>query len=64
MLKRVLHRSHTSGRADDNEADFVRRYQRFMDKAQAVMDFYRGAGILTEVRRYPFSHYYPDLFSH
>jgi adenylate kinase family enzyme len=52
MLTRVLRRGHTSGRADDNELDFKKRYRRFMDKAEVVLDFYRGAGMLTEVGRY------------
>lgn len=55
MQTRMLHLNRTSVRFDDNETAFKKRYERFMAKAEVVLDFYRGAGMLVEVRTIPFT---------
>ena len=54
MLSRVLGRGKTSGRIDDNEATFRKRFQRFTEDSIPVLDYFRGKGKMIEVRE-PFS---------
>ena len=49
MLQRLLRRAETSGRVDDNEETFKKRYEGFLDDSVPVLDFFQSEGKLVEV---------------
>ena len=40
LVKRLLHRAETSGRADDNEETIKKRLVTFNEKSKPVLDYY------------------------
>lgn len=49
MLQRVLNRGRTSGRIDDNEEAFWRRWNGYLDDTLPVLEYLRGKGEVVEV---------------
>lgn len=49
MLKRLLKRGETSGRADDNEQSIKKRFRTFVDTSMPVVESYRKQGKVVEV---------------
>ena len=49
MLARVLNRAKTSGRVDDTEAIFEKRYQGFLDESREIIRFSEQKQIIFEV---------------
>lgn len=49
MLRRLLHRGETSGRADDNVDSIKKRFRTFVDTSMPVVDYYRQRGKVVEV---------------
>lgn len=49
LLARVLNRSKTSGRVDDTEAIFVKRYQGFLDESEEIIRYFAQEGKLVKV---------------
>ena len=49
LVKRLLNRGLTSGRADDNEETIQRRIQVYHSKTAPVKDFYKQEGLSTDI---------------
>ena len=49
LLDRVLKRAETSGRVDDNDDTFDKRYQGFLDESPAIIRSSKQKKILREV---------------
>jgi adenylate kinase len=49
IVRRLLHRAETEGRADDTEAVIRRRQEVYRDQTAPLIDVYRGRGLLIEV---------------
>lgn len=49
MLKRILKRAEYSGRSDDNEVAFNKRYQTFLDLTIPMIDFYGNKNQLLRI---------------
>ena len=50
MKKRIMKRSETSGRADDNEETIGKRLKTFTNQTMPVLEYYKGMKKLQEVR--------------
>ncbi len=49
MLKRLLNRGKTSGRADDNEESIKKRFRTFVDTSMPVVDYFEKQGKVVRV---------------
>ena len=49
LLARVLKRAKTSGRVDDTEDIFGKRYQGFLDESKDIIHFSKQKGMLFQV---------------
>lgn len=49
MVKRLLKRAETSGRADDNEETIKKRLKTFHDLTQPTVDYYKAQNKVKEV---------------
>lgn len=49
MVRRILKRGETSGRADDNEEVIRKRLRTFLEKTMPVVDDYRKRGLVQEI---------------
>jgi adenylate kinase len=49
LVKRLLHRARTEGRADDTEDVIRRRQELYTEQTEPLIDVYRGRGILVEI---------------
>ena len=49
MVKRLLKRGETSGRADDNEETIKKRLDLYYQATEPVIAFYEGRGIVRKV---------------
>ena len=51
LLARVLNRSKTSGRVDDTEAIFDKRYQGFLDESKEIIRYFEQEEKLIKVTK-------------
>lgn len=49
MLKRLLHRGETSGRADDNIESIKKRFKTFVETSMPVVDEFESQGRVVKV---------------
>ena len=49
LLARVLNRAKTSGRVDDTEAIFDKRYQGFLNESEQIIRYFEQEGKLVKV---------------
>ncbi|XP_067868366.1 adenylate kinase isoenzyme 1-like isoform X2 [Heterodontus francisci] len=49
MIKRLLGRGKTSGRADDNEETITKRLETYYKATEPVIDFYQNRGIIRKI---------------
>ncbi|GFZ47303.1 UMP/CMP kinase [Saitozyma sp. JCM 24511] len=53
MLERLMERSKTSGREDDNRESIVKRFRTFVETSMPVVDYYRQRGKVVEIEASP-----------
>jgi UMP-CMP kinase len=53
MVDRIVERSKTSGRADDNKESLAKRFVTFEETSMPVVDHYRALGLCVNINSTP-----------